>query len=155
VPVTATQRMLCRSRRACASVSSMRAVYPLIYPARLEAPVSDSDKAMPPGPELSLRLWQRFHMRLTLLYGGAVFVVLAVMGLAFYLLTVHAKVDGLQRRLLGVATALADGIRPHYLESLQTPKDLAHPDYAELMRRFNLVHKAEPELTHIYIFRQG
>ena len=115
--------------------------------------MSTPDTAAAAGPTLVLRVWQRFHMRLMLLYGGAVFLVLTLMSAVFYQRTMTSEIGGLQGRLRGVAAALADGITPEMIAPLQTPADAARPEFKEITRRFALVSKAEPQLTHIYIFR--
>ena len=55
-----------------------------------------------------LRAWQRFHIKLIALYGGIVFLALAVLGGAFYKIEFNSGKEGLQRRLLALATSLAD-----------------------------------------------
>ena len=47
---------------------------------------SDSEQAnkYSNNPLVELKAWQRFHIRLTALYGGTVFLALSLLGVIFY-----------------------------------------------------------------------
>jgi len=102
---------------------------------------------------LQLRLWKQFHVRLTVIYGGAVLLVLAGMTLAFYMRGVRSAVEGLQARLAATAVALAQGIETEQLDKLRTDRDRESPVFKELIERFTAICESEPDITSIYVLR--
>lgn len=101
----------------------------------------------------SLRLWQRFHFRLTLLYGGVVLLMLTAMGGIFYVRALDAELRGLQGRLRAAAVSLASGVAAETVGAVvkgDAPGDAA---YRDLVARFSAVCAAEPEIASIYVLR--
>jgi adenylate cyclase len=101
----------------------------------------------------SLRLWQRFHFRLTLLYGGVVLLLLAMMGVIFYVRALDAERRGLQGRLRAAAVSLASGIDPKSVEVAAAGGEEAETVHQVLVARFRDVAAAEPEIASIYLLR--
>jgi adenylate cyclase len=101
----------------------------------------------------SLRLWQRFHFRLTLMYGGVVLLLLTAMGALFYAWGVDAEMRGLQGRLRSAAVSLASGIPAETVQRIAEGGDGATAAHEELVARFTAVCAAEPEITSIYLLR--
>jgi adenylate cyclase len=130
-------------------------------PAETQPRPSQPSSTQPPQPAapadaghaLQLALWKRFHIRLTLIYGAAVFLVLAGMGSAFYLRGVSSAVDNLQARLAATAVALAQGIEADQIAQLRDDKDRGSPVFKELIGRFDAICKNEPDITSIYVLR--
>lgn len=100
-----------------------------------------------------VRLWQRFHVRLTLLYGIVVFAVLVVMSVAFYKFAVDGQVQGLRGRLRDTAVGIASGITAEHLAPLTDQSAQDGPAHKALMARLRDVASVDPEISDIYIMR--
>ncbi len=111
----------------------------------------------PPNDQLlrpaTLRLWQRFHFRLTLLYGGVVLLMLTAMGGIFYARALDAELRGLQGRLRAAAVSLASGVVPESVDTVARGGEAADAAYRGLVARFKTVCDAEPEIASIYLLR--
>ena len=103
------------------------------------------------NPLDQLRAWQRFHIRLTALYGGTVLLTLVLMAYAFYWLGVSAELQALQRRLLATATSLAHSINADELSALPVDDIRSARLQAELLLRFKQVATEDPDVESIYI----
>ena len=97
--------------------------------------------------------WQRFHIRMTTLYAGVVFFVLAAMGVAFHEVAVDHQVKALQSRIRTAATTLSHEIRAEAVLALNVAEDSAKPEYHELTSLFARVGADEPEFVSIYVMR--
>ena len=113
--------------------------------------------SLPPPSDIpraqTLRLWQRFHFRLTMLYGGVVLLLLAVMGAIFYSRAVDAELRGLQGRLRAGAISLASGITPDEVRVISAGGPTGEAAYRKMVARFAAVCADEPEITSIYLLR--
>ena len=77
--------------------------------------------ALPPSVR-ELRVWQRFHVRITALYGAALLAVFIVLGVLRYFAGVDAELRGLQsrlraqvaRRTADLTPAAGDEIQSHF-----------------------------------------
>jgi class 3 adenylate cyclase len=107
----------------------------------------------PPLRAESLRLWQRFHFRLTLVYGGVVLLLLTAMGAIFYVRALDAERRGLQGRLRAAAVSLASGIDPVGVRAAAEGGEDAEAVHRSLAARFAEVAAAEPEIASIYLLR--
>ena len=87
------------------------------------------------------------------LYGGVVFFVLTLMGLAFYHVGIRHQVKALQSRLRTAAITLAHEIRPEAVRALVNPADKEKPEYRELVGLFRRVGADEPQFVSIYLLR--
>ena len=87
-------------------------------------------------PRTSLRLWQRFHFRLTVLYGGVVLLLLTGMGGIFYARAVDAELRGLQGRLRAAAISLASAISADEVRLIADGADGADRAHRRLVARF-------------------
>jgi adenylate cyclase len=105
------------------------------------------------NPLKELRAWQRFHIKLIALYGGAVFLALAVLGGAFYKMEFHSSQEGLQQRLLALATTLANSIDTEALASIPVEAGVITPLHRALLKRFEEIAKHDPDVASIYILR--
>ena len=104
-------------------------------------------------PLLRLRAWQRFHLRLTGLYGGTVLVSLALIATIFYFYSVSSELTHLQRRLLSTVTGLAASVS---VESLAQVALDAHEStaYHETLRaRFAAAAQVDTDIQSIYLLR--
>lgn len=102
-----------------------------------------------------LKLWQRFHFRLTAMYGALVLAVLILVAGFFYVRGVDRELAALKSRILVAATSLAATIEPDELADLRAAEDVARPAYRALDARFRAVASADPELSDLYIMRRG
>ncbi len=102
-------------------------------------------------PTFTVPLWRRFHVRLTLLYGAAVFGALAPMALAFYFFGVDGEMRALKQRMATTATALATSLDGVALTELAAPADKSKPLYARTRARFAAVCAQDPEIKNIYV----
>lgn len=98
-----------------------------------------------------LRLWQRFHVRITVLYGAAVFVVFAVLGALLYIAGVEAELRGLQHRLRGIAALLAADLTPAAVEALRRGGPEAEPIQNEFKRRVAVLCGRDPDVDGAYV----
>lgn len=104
-------------------------------------------------PLLRLRAWQRFHLRLTGLYGGTVLVSLALIATIFYYYSVSSEVTHLQRRLLSTVTGLAASVNAQRIAAvaLDAQKRTAYHD--ELRARFAAAAQTDSDIQSIYLLR--
>jgi class 3 adenylate cyclase len=112
--------------------------------------VDEHDATRAPALE-DLRLWGRFHVRLTVFYGGVVVIALAVMTAVLYSGGVELAMRGIRSRVGATALALARGIDADHLAELKTEADTVKPEYAELLQDFKGVIAAEKDLVSIYV----
>lgn len=101
-----------------------------------------------------LRLWQRFHVRMSMLYGGAFLAVLAVLGAVLYNFGMESELRGLQQRLRVVIGLIAGDLSPADVEALGN--EAVDPGAAERVRRRVLdraaaVCAADPDVSSIYV----
>ncbi|MCX5743449.1 MAG: HAMP domain-containing protein [Proteobacteria bacterium] len=102
-----------------------------------------------------LRLWQRFHIRLSVMYGGLVLAVLLSITGFFYIRGVASERAALQARLRIGAMALAAAITPDEIAGIRTEADVASPAYRRLAERFRAVAAVEPDFSDLYVMRRG
>ena len=132
---------------------------PVASPTRAEAdgePAASSGRRPSYRPSvrrglLDLKLWQRFHVRLTLLYGAFVLVALGIMTAAFYRAGVGIALDGVRTRLAGTTVAIARGLDPDELAQLRVPADAAKPAYKGMLDDFTAIDGAESDILSIYV----
>ncbi len=113
-----------------------------------------SGPSSPNSPGLTtdaLGLWQRFHVRLTGLYGGAVFAVITLMGVIFYIYGADVEVLALQSRMRAMAVSIAAGVPAESVQVLRQATDRARPEYRQLVNRFASICRDEPDVTSIYV----
>lgn len=96
-----------------------------------------------------LRVWQRFHVAITALYGIPIYLVLTAMSLYNYDRGVTIEMDALKARLHGMSVTLATtlGADPYLHEPTV--------ERAESLRiKFAAIAAEEPDISSIYMFRQ-
>ncbi|MBK9035769.1 MAG: adenylate/guanylate cyclase domain-containing protein [Myxococcales bacterium] len=108
-----------------------------------------------PSTTDGLRLWQRFHVRLSVMYGGLVLAVLLSVAGFFYLRGVERELTALQARLKIAAMTLAASITADDVAAIRTPADVDGPTYQRLAARFRAVAEAEPDFSDLYVMRRG
>ena len=109
---------------------------------------------MPPPPTskvLDLRLWDKFHVRLTLLYGTVILLALGALSTAFYVGGVKIAMSGIRARLGGTAMAVARGIDAEALGQLLVESDSSKPVYKELVDDAAAVEGAQGDIRSIYL----
>lgn len=106
-----------------------------------------------PNPLDNLRSWQRFHFRLTLIYGGAVFLSLALLGSVFYKVGFDNELESLQKRLLAVVTSLAASIDASKITKVPVDSTEMTDFHKELVERFKDVAERDADVETIYILR--
>ncbi len=105
------------------------------------------------NPLDQLKIWQRFHIRLTGLYGGAVFICLVLTALFFYKISMQSELEHLQKRLLTVATNLADSIDADAINQIPLTSEEITPLHESLKLRFQKTANRDPDIETIYILR--
>ncbi|MFO1434572.1 MAG: adenylate/guanylate cyclase domain-containing protein [Candidatus Competibacteraceae bacterium] len=105
------------------------------------------------NPLRELHAWQRFHIKLIGFYGGAVFLALAMLGGAFYKIEFEANKEGLQQRLLVLATTLANSIDVEALSAIPVEAGATTPFHQALRDRFTEVASHDPDVASIYVLR--
>ena len=106
-----------------------------------------------PNPLDKLRSWQRFHIKLMGLYGGAVLLALAIVSFIFFNIGVHNEKEALQKRLLALVTSLASSIDAERIDSIPVDSKILTPFHEELLARLKKVAANDPEVATIYILR--
>lgn len=106
-----------------------------------------------PAPLATLRAWQKFHVRLTTLYGGTVLVVLLATGFIFYQSRVDAEIDAVQQKLLVTAASVAQAIDANELASISIDETQLTPVHERLLRHFAEVVKLDRDIESIYVLR--
>ncbi len=119
---------------------------------------SDRADISPPGgpgpaPVERLRLWHRFHVRLTAAYGVTVLLALSAMAVVFYRRGVELAVHGLKGQLRATAVALSQSIPPELVQRFGQPEDLDDPAYQELVRSFSSTASYQPDVFSIYVLK--
>jgi adenylate cyclase len=112
---------------------------------------ADAARASPRAGLASLRLWQRFHVRLTFFYGAVVMVALGLVTAAVYTAGVNLAISGIRARLGGTAVAIAGGLDPDLIGQLRENVDRQKPAYATLDAYLNAVGDTEKDLLSIYV----
>ena len=97
--------------------------------------------------------WRRFHVRMSSLFGGVVFLVVTLMAVSFYFLEVENQLKALKGQLLTEVRALAHRIRPQAVLALNVKEDWTKPEYAELTALFGSVAADQKQIVSIYVFR--
>jgi adenylate cyclase len=115
---------------------------------------------LPPAPLLppsvrALRLWQRFHVRITLLYGGAVFVVFVVLGALLYSSGVDAELRGLQLRLRALVVLLSVDLAPAAVEELHKRGPEAEPIRHAFRQRAMALCARDPDVSAAYVLLES
>lgn len=127
----------------------------------MNSPAPAFTRPEPAGPTSSaplltvgkLSFWRRFHVRMSSLYGGTVFFVLLLMGVAFYSVGVSHQMHALKSRIRTAAITLAHQIRPEAVLALQKPSDRDRPEYREIISLFRSLTTEEPQFVSIYVLR--
>ncbi len=102
-------------------------------------------------PHSRLPPWRRFHLRLTALYAVAVFGVLVPMAVLFYHLGIHQELEGLKRRLLTTAVAVAAGLEAEDLTALRDEAARGGPAFIRVQSRLAAITAADHEIRNIYV----
>ena len=100
-----------------------------------------------------LRIWQRFHWRLTVLYTGAVCILLMILGGVLYHFGVESEVDTLQAELRTAAITLSHNVDVEAVKAFETPKDTLRPAYKAQQQRFQDIAAQLAGVSTIYILR--
>lgn len=105
------------------------------------------------APLRQLRSWQRFHIRLTILYGSAIMLALAVLGFSVYQAGVDAEISALQKRLLTTVTSLAASLDAKRIGNIPVEQKTMTPLHQQLRARFAEVAGQDEDIESIYILR--
>ncbi len=100
---------------------------------------------------LDLKLWQRFHVKLTLFYCAIVLGALALLSAAVYEGGVELATSGMRSRLMTTTVALARDIGREHLETLREKGDSATPAYKSMRDDFAAVNSVQKDLLSIYV----
>ncbi|MDX2088758.1 MAG: adenylate/guanylate cyclase domain-containing protein [Kofleriaceae bacterium] len=107
-----------------------------------------------PSATDELKVWQRFHIRLSAMYGGLVLAVLLTISYVFYARGVDRELSALQAKLRIAAMSLAATIPPSDIAVLRVAADDQQPAYKRIASQFLAVSKAEPDFSDLYIMRR-
>jgi len=100
-------------------------------------------------PILELRSWQRFHLRITMLYAAAVFAVLTVSAVVAYTAATGAAKASLGDHMRATAEQYAAGIDPQQLVDAGLPASGDHPLQARLRQWFG--RAGDPRIASVYV----
>ena len=115
--------------------------------------LSKSADKMQADPLKELRAWQRYHIRLTGLYGGAILVVLSILGINFYLSAVETEIGNLQKRLLTVVTSLSASIKADAIQNIPLENNIRTDLHQQFFRLFEEVASRDHDIETIYLLR--
>jgi adenylate cyclase len=116
--------------------------------------IMTADPAHPlPDPINQLRMWRRFHVRLTVLYGGAVFLIVLLMGVVFYKVGFASEFENLQQRLLALATSIAETIDADRIADYPVDATEYSDYHSTLVKQFERVAQYDPDVDSVYILR--
>lgn len=101
----------------------------------------------------SLHLLRRLHVRLTLLYGGAMLISLLLLGFSLYNQGVSSETRNLQQRLLAAVQALAQTIDADALGAVPPGTTQSSHLHRSVLLRLNQMAKANGEITSLYVLR--
>lgn len=108
---------------------------------------------MDSSPLHKLRAWQRFHLRLTALYGGAVTLSLLLIAIIFYHYSVRAEIEHLQKRLVTTVTGLAASIDPERVAAIPVDATEASDYHVALRARLAAAAAGDVDIQSIYVLR--
>lgn len=108
-----------------------------------EGPEAAQSKAGESGRDAPVRLWRRFHVRLSLLYGAAILLVLTGVGAVDYRDRVSSELHSVRLRLLAGAVGFAAGVDESRLDD---------PQYgAVIAQRLAAVADQIPDVQSAYV----
>lgn len=100
----------------------------------------------------TLKPWQRFHVRVMLLVGAVVFLILGVMGVAFYETAYSTEFGALQTRIRSTVMIISKRINVPRLAELD-PAKWRDDDYYQWVREgLTEICRDDPDIDSIYIF---
>jgi adenylate cyclase len=102
---------------------------------------------------MSIPIYRRFHVRLTLIYGTLVFLVLTAMAVVVYKRGVASELSSLKTRIRGLATGLAEWIPADLVVSLDEEADNGTPAHRLLTDSFARMGQHETDVFSIYVLR--
>lgn len=98
-----------------------------------------------------VRLWRRFYIRLTALYGVAVFLTLTAMSTALYFIGLRAEIDGLRDRLRAQSTAVALTLDADAIDAAQRDEARVAETRALVTRDLERLLRSDPEISSMYV----
>jgi hypothetical protein len=104
----------------------------------------------PADPIKGLRAWQRFHLRITMLFATVVFVVITLAAVVSYTVASRQAREGLARQMEAVASTYADGIDPRALRDADPRLD--DPLRKELRDWFARTHDERVASTYVLVY---
>lgn len=118
-------------------------------------PDPKSPKNFPPSgdPIAQVRLLRKFHIRIGLLFGGAMLAMVAGSSTFFYKTWISWEFAALQQRLLSIATSLAQTIDAQKMLNYPVEYDENSEYHTELLRCFETIAKNDPDVATIYLLR--
>lgn len=111
-------------------------------------------QVLPEGDPLrKLKSWQRYHFRLTALYGSAIILSLVILGFNFYKSGVNAEKTNLQARLMSVVTSLSASIDGDKIEEIPLENSVKTALHNRIYKTLKEVANNDPDTETIYILR--
>lgn len=104
-------------------------------------------------PLRRLKGWQRYHFRLTALYGGAILLTLMILGFNFYQAGVATEMTNLQTRLLSIVTSLSASIDGNAIEKVALENAEQTPLHKQIYSVLKQVAQNDEVTETIYILR--
>lgn len=99
----------------------------------------------------SVPLPQRFHVRVTFLFGALTLALLGGMGALSYRWAREAQRSTVAVRLEGLAVAVAAGVDTDRLDTVLAGGPTAHAEHRALVERFASVARDQPDVQSIYV----
>lgn len=105
------------------------------------------------NPIREIRSFHRFHFRLTLAYGGAVMATIGLLVYLFYSLWSQSEIEALQRRLIAIASSLAQTVDADAIKRVPLTNSVETDLHQELFRQFQTLAEKDADIESIYILR--
>lgn len=102
---------------------------------------------------LDLKIWERFHVKLTLFYCVVVLAALGLLSTAVYVGGVKVAMDGMRSRLMTTTVALSRDLAKENFEPLRAKSDNATPTYRSIRDDFAAVAGVQKDLLSVYLLR--
>ncbi len=128
-------------------------ITPMNHPTILGDLTKSATEVAIPAPLQQLRAWQRFHIRLTGLYGGAVALSLLLIAIIFYNYSVRSEIEHLQQRLVTAVTGLAASISPERVAAVPIDATEMTDFHRALRARLATTAASDADIQSIYVLR--
>ncbi|MDX9723621.1 MAG: HAMP domain-containing protein, partial [Myxococcota bacterium] len=106
----------------------------------------------PNTPVERLRVWQRFHVRLTFAYAVTVLLAIGSMGVLYYQQSVQGEFETLQHKLSANTISLAELLGPVLSRELDPAGSVSTQTLERLREHLSTIGRSDGDIASLYIF---